>query len=206
MTLSWSPSEGILQYSLSLFPANWIDYPFQTSPLFVNVRQYPQCFFRLRKPIVVPPPANTYTFGNTNIGSNIDTLYDVIPYINFVKHTCSSNVTVSKIYARLPATTGKYKFAIYSNSSSLPNTLLGSTTEVTNPSSVNWYSADLLTPVSLTSNTDYWIAIWSDSPNGRVYYTDTSKTLRWRGLAYGSWPTTANSSGGSFANYCLYAK
>jgi hypothetical protein len=213
LKIYWNSTNGILQYTTNLLNPNWISLSHTNSPnnpYVFYITNAPQAFFRLAldNSIVVPtnPPVVKYAFGNTNTGNNIDTLYDVIPYINFVRHTCLSNVTVTKIFARIPATTGKYKFAIYLDSGSVPNTLLGSTEEVVNPSSDGWYSANLLTAISLSANTDYWIAIWSDSSNGRVYYTDTSKPLKWQGLNYSSWPTTASSTGGSFVNYCLYAE
>src|SRR5439155_12393701 len=48
-------------------------------------------------------------------------------------------------------------------------------------------------------------AIWSDSPQAKMYYTDTAGSLRWGSYGYGAWPDPIATSGGANVNYCIYA-
>jgi hypothetical protein len=54
----------------------------------------------------------------------------------------------------------------------------------------------------------YWLAIWSDDVNARVYYTSQSGgTLKWAPYAYGEWPDPiALEANGSTYLYCIYAE
>ena len=111
---------------------------------------------------------------------------------------------VSTMRAKVAAVPGKYKCAIYSDSSSQPSRLLGSTVEVNNPAS-GWSLFPLTSSVALTKGSYYWLAIWSDDANARVYYSGNNGTLRWGRYNYGTWPDPISTSGGSSLNYCIYA-
>ena len=204
--LSWDPRNGTLQYSTDLSTTNWLNMNSTNNPYIVDVDLYSQCFFRLKKQITVPPVVtNNYSFGNTNEGSLLDTIFDVIPYINASRYLCSSNVSVSQIFAKTPADNGKYKFAIYSDLNGSPRNLLAQSVEITNPTN-GWNSANLTFPINITNNVYYWLAIWSDSPSGRIYYSNNGAPLKWYGIGYGSWPNPINTTGTGNASYCIYAK
>jgi hypothetical protein len=202
-TLRWSPNGGYLQYNTNLAYNNWLDYPVTNNPVIIS-NIYPQCFFRL-KPATQVVITNNYIFGNTNNGLSIDTLYDVIPYINATRFRCASNKTFSTFVAKLPADMGRYKFAVYSDSNGNINSLLGQSVEIINPTN-GWNSAAAITNITLSNNTYYWLAAWSDSANGRIYYSDVNNPLKWAGLAYGPWPSSISTSGGGNASYCIYLR
>ena len=83
--------------------------------------------------------------------------------------------------------------------------MLGSTVEVTNPAT-GWQVFPLTAAVALTNGGYYWLAIWSDDPAARVYYSSASGgTLRWGQYNYGPWPDPISTSGGSDYQYCIYA-
>src|SRR5439155_13863899 len=76
--------------------------------------------------------------------------------------------------------------------------------EVRNHAS-GWQSFSLMAPVSLVNGQYYWLAIWSDSPQAKVYYSDAAGSLRWGSYGYGAWPDPIATSGGANVNYCIYA-
>ncbi len=143
--------------------------------------------------------------GNTNDGVLTDGLWSGGDFINACRFQAGSNMTVSTMFAKVTAITGKYKCAIYSESNSLPNKLLRFTAEVTNPG-LGWQTFPLTAPQSLTSGSNYWLAIWSDADNAQVYYTDSTGTLRWALTNYATaWPDPIVTTGGSNPKYCIYA-
>ena len=143
------------------------------------------------------------TIGNTNEGTLTDTLWNGGAWINAGRFQAGSNMMVSTMRAKVGAIPGKYKCAIYSDSSSQPSRLLGSTAEVSNPAS-GWQSFPLTSSVALTKGSYYWLAIWSDDANARVYYSGNNGTLRWGPYNYGTWPDPISTTGGGSLNYCIY--
>jgi hypothetical protein len=141
--------------------------------------------------------------GNTNEGTLTDTMWDGGAWINACRFQAASNMVVSTMRAKVAAIPGKYKCAIYSHSSSQPSRLLGSTTEVSNPAS-GWQSFPLTSSLALTKGTYYWLAIWADDANARVYYSGNDGTLRWGRYTYGTWPDPISTTGGGSLNYCIY--
>ena len=61
--------------------------------------------------------------GNTNDGTATDGLWSGGAWINASRFQATSNMTVVTMHAEVSAITGKYKCAIYTDSSSLPNRL-----------------------------------------------------------------------------------
>ena len=143
--------------------------------------------------------------GNTTEGTLTDTLWYGGAWINAGRFQAGSNMVVATMCAKVGAVPGKYKCAIYSDVSSRPSRLLGSTTEVSNPAS-GWQSLPLASSVALTKGSYYWLAIWSDDANARIYYSSNNGTLRWGLYNYGMWPDPISTSGGGSFNYCIYAR
>ena len=75
---------------------------------------------------------------------------------------------------------------------------------MSNPAS-GWQTFPLTSPVVLTNGQYYWLAIWSDDANARVYYSGSNGTLRWGPYNYGTWPDPMATTGGGNLNYCIYA-
>ena len=59
--------------------------------------------------------------------------------------------------------------------------------------------------MQLTNGAYYWLAIWSDNANAKVYYSGSNGVLRWGAYNYGPWPDPIIVTGGSSLNYCIYA-
>jgi hypothetical protein len=147
-----------------------------------------------------------YNFGNTNNGVSSDNIWgNNVASINLARYQAATNTVVTTMRAKVTAISGRYKCAIYTDSSALPAHLLGTTLEITNPAD-GWQTFPLNSSVSLTNGSFYWLAIWSDDPNARVYYSDNNGTLRWQDYAYAaSWPDPITTTGSSSLSYCIYA-
>lgn len=148
--------------------------------------------------------ASSGTIGNNNDGTLTDNLWSNGAWINATRFQASANMTVSLLYAKVAGIPGHYKCAIYADSSSLPSRLLGTTAAINQPGT-GWRPFPLASPVALTAGTNYWLAIWSDDTNGRVYYSGSNGTLRWGAYTYGTWPDPIATSGAGTFNYCIYA-
>ena len=154
--------------------------------------------------ITINPASTNGLIGNTTEGTLTDALWYSRPYINASRFQAASNMMVSTMQAKVAAISGKYKCAIYSDVSGLPSRLLGSTAEVSNPAS-GWQSFPLTSSVALTKGSYYWLAIWSDDANARVYYSANTGTLRASPYNYGTWPDPISTTVGSSRRYCIYA-
>jgi len=154
--------------------------------------------------VTVTSTGGSGTVGNTTNGTLTDNIWSGGAWINAARFQAGSSMTATSLMAKVGAISGKYKCAIYSDVNSLPNHLLQTTAEVTAPAA-GWQTFTLTAPVALTSGTFYWLAIWSNDANARVYYSGTNGTLRWASATYGTWPDPIATSGGANLNYCIYA-
>jgi O-glycosyl hydrolase len=144
------------------------------------------------------------TIGNTKEGTSTDTMWGNGAWINAGRFQAGSNMVVSTMSAKVGAISGGYKCAIYTDKSGSPSTLLGGTAEIRNVTN-GWNVFALTQSLVLTNGQYYWLAIWSDDTNGKVYYSDTSGTLRWGQYNYGTWPNPITTTGGNSFDYCIYA-
>ncbi len=124
--------------------------------------------------------------------------------INASQFTASSSFTASTMYVSMPAVNAKIKGAIYSDNSGTPGSMLGETSEITNPS-VGGFQVLTGLNVSIINGTKYWLVVW-----GNAAYKINSETsggiFRWKASqTYGSWPSTFPVTDGS-ANlkYSIY--
>ncbi|HVU15368.1 MAG TPA: DUF4082 domain-containing protein [Candidatus Didemnitutus sp.] len=154
--------------------------------------------------VTVTSSGGTGTVGNTTAGTQADNIYSGGAWINAARFQAGSTITASTIMAKIGAVPGKYKCAVYSDSGGLPSTLIQTTSEVTAPAT-GWQSFTLTAPVTMTSGTFYWLAIWSNDTNAKVYYSGSNGTLRWASKTYGTWPNPISTTGGSNLNYSIYA-
>jgi O-glycosyl hydrolase len=145
------------------------------------------------------------TIGNMKEGTSTDTLWDNGAWINLGRFQAGSNMVVSTMFAKVGAVSGGYKCAIYTDKSGTPSAFLGGTAEVEGPTN-GWNVFPLTSPVTLTNGLYYWLAIWSDDASAKVYYSDSSGTLRWGQYNYGTWPNPISTTGGSTLDYCIYAR
>ena len=142
--------------------------------------------------------------GNANEGGFTDTIWDNGAWANAGRFQAVSNTVVSTVYAKVGAVAGKYKCAIYADAGGVPGALLCGTAEVISPSD-GWQAFALASSFAITNGASYWLAIWSDDANARVYYSDAGGTLRWGHYDYGAWPDPVSTTGGGTLNYCIYA-
>jgi hypothetical protein len=143
--------------------------------------------------------------GNAADGALADPLWSNGAWIKVCRFQVASNMTVSTMRAKVAAIPGRYKCAIYSDVSSQPGRLLGSTAEVSNPAS-GWQSFALASSVVLTKGSYCWLAIWSSDANAGVYYSGNNGTARWGRYNYGTWPYPISLTGGGSFNYCINAR
>ncbi|MCL4785697.1 MAG: CehA/McbA family metallohydrolase, partial [Verrucomicrobia bacterium] len=149
-------------------------------------------------------PRPPVAIGNGDDGFSSDEIYGGGSYINAARFQAASNMTVSAVQAKVSAVSGNYKCAIYADNSGQPGGFLRGTIEAT-VASDRWQSFPLTAPQALTSGAFYWLAIWSDDPNARVFYSDNNGTLQWGQHNYGTWPDPLTTSGGGSHQYCIYA-
>jgi hypothetical protein len=148
------------------------------------------------------------TMGNTTDGTFADYITDATSaYINANRFRAPANMTVTSIKAKVDSIPGHYKCALYADKAGMADGLLMASQERTKPAT-GWNEFPLTAPVNLRSGTYYWIAIWSDDVNARVYYTSqTGGLLKWIASPYGDWPNpVALDPNGSQYLYCLYAE
>ena len=144
------------------------------------------------------------TIGNTAEGTFTDNIWDGGAYINACRFQASADMTVNLMRAKVTIITGHYQCAIYSDNAGNPSALLRASAEITNPSD-GWHDFAFSSPLTLAGGTNYWLAIWSDSANARVYATNGG-TIRWSQRAYNlGWPASLTTSGGASTTYSIYA-
>jgi O-glycosyl hydrolase len=153
-------------------------------------------------PVIVAVP--TGVLGNSNDGGLTDVLWSSGAYIQASRVRATNSFIATLVSAKVAAVSGHYKCAVYADNAGVPSVLLGATAEVANPAT-GWQSFPLMPWLAITNGQRYWLAIWSDSPNAEAYYTASGGTLRWGPYGYGAWPPTLATTGGSSANYCIYA-
>jgi hypothetical protein len=157
------------------------------------------------QPVVTKPRA---TMGNTTDGNFADYITDAnSAWINAMRFKASANMTATVIKAKIDSVPGHYQCAVYSDKNSMGDRLLRRTQEKSNPAAA-WNEFPLESPLPLKAGQYYWLAIWSDDVNARVYYTSQSGgTLKWAPYAYGEWPDPiALEASGSTYLYCIYAE
>jgi uncharacterized repeat protein (TIGR03806 family) len=152
----------------------------------------------------LPAPSVLGRIGNTNTSATSDLIWDNGAYINAARFTAASNMTIAFIHANIVGVTGRYQTAIYTDNAAQPASLLTASLAITNPAT-GWRQFALPSPINLTSNTSYWLAIWSDSSSAKVFYASTGGTLRWGQYNFGDWPNPIATSGGNIFNYNIYA-
>jgi O-glycosyl hydrolase len=155
--------------------------------------------------VTVSAPGGASALGNTNEGTTTDYITDNTgAYINANRHQAPSAATVTEIRAKVGAITGRYQCAIYADSGGNASTLLRATATLTNVAA-GWQTFPLSSPITLTNDNYYWLAIWSDDVNARVH-TDTGGTLRFAAYPFtNNWPNPINLSGSGSFTYCMYA-
>jgi len=142
------------------------------------------------------------TFGNTNQGSNYQTIEDRITGGQFV---CSQSGTAQSISAYLTVSNNDHdmRAAIYTST----GTLVGSTNQVTVSASTGWVTfAFSGTKPSLSAGTTYTLVVWSESTYGsaNLYYSNSGGTGVYNPRTYGTYPNSVTFSSDGTRNYSIY--
>lgn len=151
----------------------------------------------------VPIASTNYYLGNTNNSATTDNFGN--NEINGLRHTATADFTLSNIWVKCNLT-GRFKTAIYSDSNSLPGTLLAQTLELTNSS--GWKQFPLTNSVAVTNGGSYWLCFWATAAGTPYYTAETYTGGRYGARTYGAWPTnlTLASAFTPNYNYCVYAE
>ena len=153
--------------------------------------------------VAVSGPGGAGVLGNTGQGTFTDTIWDNGAWINASRFQASADLTVTNIFAKVTAITGRYKCAIYSDSGGSASRLLRASAEVTSAAD-GWQRFALTAPLSITNGNSYWLAIWSDAADARVY-AENGGTTRWGRYDYGPWPDPVTLTGAGNTTYSIYA-
>lgn len=202
----WSVSSGSLPGGLTLNPnsgaINGTPTSAGTFSFYARVDDSSSPVQSVSRAFGIVVASTPTTFGNTNDG----TLTDVMGagWINAGRFQATANLTVGTIVAKVGAITGKYKCAIYGDNLGQPSRLLRGSAELVNPSA-GWQAFPLTSSMALTNGQYYWLGIWSDSANSKMYYSGNDGTLRWGNYSYGTWPDPFATAAGASVNYSIYA-
>lgn len=161
--------------------------------------------------------AGTFTIGSTTYGSSVDNVGG--GYMTCSLYTAASSGTITSIGAAFGnadpnSSRRQYSFAVYSNASSLPGTLLGKSGTGTLAGN-SWNSLSVSIPV--TAGLSYWLCYNNNNVPTSSYYSGwvSYNNLRYtvqsaKGLfktqTFGTWPTTFGTPNKTYtANYSIYA-
>jgi hypothetical protein len=131
------------------------------------------------------------TFGYTTIGASSSGLLG--DRKKGYRFQCAENGTATSLswYGKANSGTISVRLGIYSDNGGAPNALLGYTSEITNVGTTpQWWTANLVSSVSLQANTWYWLCFIVSGASGYYYDTGTAN--------YGAYNSDAYSDG--FAN------
>ncbi len=124
-------------------------------------------------------------------------------YINAGRHLAQVSSVARHIRAKVKAVQGTYQFAIYADNRGDAGKLLAVTAQ-TRVDSTGWHSFELLAPVDLKAGTPYWLAVWSDTVDSRIF-ADRVSAIRYGKYAYSAtWPTSVKLPGRAPYRYSLY--
>jgi hypothetical protein len=124
------------------------------------------------------------TFGNTAIGTNIDTNDAKAQSISYF--TCTTTGSVTHIVAYMRGTvSGNSMAALYAVTGATPGALLAQSNSVNIGTSFSWIDFQLQTPYTTTSGTTYGLAIMGNVPVNIALVSGTGQ--RTGGPGYGSY-------------------
>lgn len=199
LRLSFKPSVVTLNNS----PLAWKERPLGDGDYAVTILHQKAGPIRItgtaRPPRIKPVRVAPSFVGNRNDGTQTDNIWNNGAWINACRFTADADLSVSNVYAKIVAIPGRYQCAIYDEKFRL----LGATRAVKNPGA-GWQTFPLTAPAAIARGQRYWLAIWSDDPNARVY-AQPGGTIRWGRYDFGAWPDPLNLTDGGDMTYCIYA-
>ena len=156
-------------------------------------------------PVVIDPDFGYKTSGSTSMQE-----YNTIYGSSYNSGACGA-ATVDSLTAYVwpDYTTIEVSFAIYEKTGYGTGDRVGHTGDCYYDSGPHWQTFDVTEPTSpsITPNTDYWLLLWSKSPETNFfYYDETGGTGFKKDQPYGTWPASLSGSGRDyrFSIYCTY--
>ena len=108
-------------------------------------------------------------------------------------------------YIKDALTSEYFRYFIYSDNTGVPNELLAMSRIVIGTGSSGWQSADLMTPITVSNGTYYWIGVHTDAPI-TLTYDSGSENTRIITRDFWTWPLQPWSGGSDVAReYSIYA-
>ena len=145
--------------------------------------------------------AYTIYIGTTTVGGTNTAI--TANEIRGTRFQAGSAMTLNHINLDIgTSVSGNIQCAIYTDSSSLPGTLLKGTNALNNPGT-GWQTFALTSSQALTSGTYYWLLFWS-AANYSVENTASSGSSWYRSLTYGTWPSSAGSGTTETRTWSIY--
>jgi hypothetical protein len=145
----------------------------------------------------------TGTLGNTNTGSNSQSISNTIRGAPFVASQTGTAQSISAYLNVGSSSSRNMKAAIYTTS----GTLVGSTNAVTGLTGSQWVTFSFGTKPTLTAGTTYVLVVWADSGSSTVslYYSGTSTNSGYHTgtITYGTWPSSTSLTADTY-QYCIY--
>jgi hypothetical protein len=136
------------------------------------------------------------------IGNNAEGASSDIPNVTMsaIRVQCAQSMTATSMYVKIATSgSGYIKCSIYSDSSGNPGIFLMGTNELTNPGT-GWKSFTFTSGLSLTSETYYYLVLWTNSTGYAINYT-SGGTTPWKDQTYGTWPTSFGTPDGPGAGH-----
>ena len=142
--------------------------------------------------------------GSNSEGTSTDYITDAgSAYINANRVQVQVAGSITTFKAKLGAIAGRYQLAIFADQNGVPGALLAQTGDV-GATATGWQTYRLTAPLPVLTGQWYWIAIWSNDVNARVY--TSSGSLRWGAYPYSSsWPSVPLLAGSAPFAYSIYA-
>jgi hypothetical protein len=149
-------------------------------------------------------PVPVVVMGSSSEGTTTDFITTAsTAYINANRVQAQAAASLTIIRAKVGAIAGKYRFAIFADQGSVPGVLLAETGEVS-AITTGWQTYRLTSTLPVLAGQWYWIAVWSNDVNARVYAS--SGSLRWGAYRYSTtWPSVPVLPGSAPFAYSIYA-
>ncbi len=128
------------------------------------------------------------TFGKTNIGGSSSIIYNFWTK-KASRFQASANGNITSISAYLAAFSASQDFyaGIYNDSNGAPGSLLGESSSTEVGTSAAWYNFTFSSPIPVTANSYYWLAVLDSGRNYYIYY-DSGNTNQYAYLENGDVP------------------
>ncbi|MHC1766617.1 MAG: choice-of-anchor D domain-containing protein [Verrucomicrobiia bacterium] len=142
--------------------------------------------------------------GSQSEGNAVATVSDNVIAGN--AHLALRNMRLTELHVKLIGFEGRLQAAVYSDTGGQAGNLLRATEEATNPAT-GWQRLALTQPLNVQAGTVYWLAIWTDTGQTRVYANTSRGTAMSGNYEYGEWPDPVSLTGAAGnLTYSIYSE